>query len=384
MKKFNLHILKYFILIIIGIYSMVLPSNYLKTFHLFSYLSILILGFYFLFKNIRNKTLDIQAIINILISVLLCIIIKQFPNVYLTLLPIILGIYIFLIGLAKLLTLFIYKKLPESKVSLIISTILHLAFSLLFIIFPKKSIKGCTILMGLYLIISSIEKIYNYYSEHNYLQIIKLPSLLISTRPYRTFLKLKGKKFTNTNKLSDVEVLIHVRSTKRGMFGHADIVYRGYAYSYGNYDNSTYKILDAIGDGVLLKAKRNEYIDFCKKQGKTLFCFGLKLNEKEMMELDERFNKIMKNTYQWDKKNIIKETYVDKLAKSIDVDFYKFNDGYHQNYFFLNYNCVKYIEEVISPNILDFSSIKTPGILYNYLETERHKKNSSVVYRNIY
>lgn len=383
MKKINLQVLKYILLIIIGIYCLLLPTAYLQTFHIFSYLSVLILAFYFLFKNIQEKKIDIQAIINIIVSVVLFIIIKQFPNIYITLLPIILGIYIFLIGLVKLLTLFIYKKLPESRLNLIVSTVLHLTFSFLFIVFPTKSIKGITILIGLYLIILGIEKIYNYYSQNNYLNILKLPSILISTRPYRTFLKLKGKKFTNTKNLSDVEVLIHVRDSRRGMFGHADLIYRGYVYSYGNYDNSTYKIFDAIGEGVLFKANKEQYINFCKKHGKTLFCFGLKLNEKEMNELDNRFNKIMNNTYEWDKENIVKGSYAEKLNKNVDIRFYKFNEGYYQNYFFLNYNCVKYIEEVISPEILDFSSITTPGILYNYLENERHKKNSSVAYRNI-
>ena len=381
--KFNIELLKYLLLILLGIYSFFLPTSYLKTFHLISYVGILGLGIYFFIKNIKNHKLDLQSILSIIISIILFIVIKKFPNIYLNILPITIGLYILIIGIAKLMSLFIYKELPESKIFLIISTFLHLSFAFLFILFPKRSLESCTILAGLYLISNGIEKIYNHYSN-KYSYITKAPSILLSIKPYRTLLKLKGRKFTNTNDLSDIEVLIHVRRTRRGIFGHADLVYKGFVYSYGNYDNSTYKIFDAIGEGVLFKTERNKYIEFCKSYGKTLFCFGLKLNEIEARELDERFNKIMDNTHIWDKKNITNNTYGDQLNKNLDITFYKFNEGYYQNYFFLNYNCVKYIEEVISPQLFDFTTIKTPGILYSYLENERTKKDSKIKYKNIY
>lgn len=384
MKKHDFEILKYILLIIIGIYSLLMPNDYLNTFHVISYIGSLLFSIYFFIKSIKKNTFDIQAILSIIITILLFIVIKKYPNIYLAILPIALGLYILIIGIAKLFSLFIYKKLPESKIYHVFSTSLHLIFALLFILFPNRSLKGCTLLMGFYLIINGIEKIYNHYSEGKYSNIARAPSILLSIKPYRALLKLKSQKFTNCNNLSDVEVLIHVRHTKRGIFGHADLVYNGYVYSYGNYDNSTYKILDAIGDGVLFKTKRSKYIEFCKDYGKTLFCFGLKLNESEQKALDERFVNIMKNTYEWDKKNIIEGTYVDKLNHTLDITFFKFNEGYRQNYFFLNYNCVKFIEEVISPDIVDFRTIKTPGILYSYLENERTKKNSKILYKNIY
>lgn len=383
MKNKIIDIIKYLSLILIGGYLLILPTNFLETFHLIAYISVIIIGIYFFIKNIIRKKIDLYSILSIITSILLFIFIKKYPLIFLTVMPIIVGIYILIIGLAKLFTFFIYKNLPESRVYLLFSTIIHLTYSLLFIFFPKNSLKGCTILIGLYLITNGIEKIHNLINNTNS-YLTQMPSIYLTVKPYLNFLKIKNTNIKNDENISDVEVLFHVRHSKRGVFGHADLIYKGYIYSYGNYDQNTFKIFDAIGEGVLFKTERNKYIEFCKKNNKTLFCFGLNLTKKELEDLDIRFKNIINNTYEWDKTNLVDKSYGEYLSKNLNIQFYKFNNGYYKNYFFLNYNCVKFIEEVISPKKIDYTNIMTPGILYSYLEDELNKKNSKIKYKNIY
>ena len=92
----------------------------------------------------------------------------------------------------------------------------------------------------------------------------------------------------------------------------------------------------------------------------------------------------MNNTYIFEKEKIVKDSYIDKLNKNAEVNFYKFKSGHYKKYFFLNYNCTKFIEEVISPELLDFVSFKTPGTLYSNLEEAYQKENSKVVRKIIY
>ena len=92
----------------------------------------------------------------------------------------------------------------------------------------------------------------------------------------------------------------------------------------------------------------------------------------------------MNNTYIFEKNMVVKDSYIDKLSQNANTTFYKFKDGYYKNYFFLNYNCVKFIEEIISPNLLDFTSIETPGTLYTYLEEKYNQKDDKVIKKILY
>ena len=100
--------------------------------------------------------------------------------------------------------------------------------------------------------------------------------------------------------------------------------------------------------------------------------------------MEKRFKAIMENTYIFEKNKISKNSYIYNLNKNINANFYKFKNGYYKNYFFLNYNCVKFIEEIISPELLDFTSIKTPGTLYTHLEEAYVKQNSKIIRKIIY
>lgn len=382
-KNLN-YIIKISILIIIGIISMIISSQYINYFHTSMYLLIIIVIIYQIITSLRKNNFSYFNLIILIINILMLTTLIFFPNLYVKLLPTIVGIYIFLVGISKLLTVFLYDDIPKSRIYFLINALIHLVFSVTILIKPTLSLKSFTFVSGIYIIILGISYIPS--KNKNNIKIIETPVIFQSLKPYLDFIKINLDDFNNQdNKIEvDIEVLIHIRRNQRGVFGHADIIYNNKIYSYGNYDANTYVLGDAFGEGVLIEAEKQSYIKYCKSYGKTLFSFGIKLNKEQKKQVEEYFQELMNNTYIFDKKKIKKDSYIDKLNKNANVTFYKFKNGHYQKYSFLNYNCTKFIEEFIDKKLLDFNSISTPGTLYTKLEESYQEKNNNVIRKTIY
>lgn len=385
-KNINYVIIKICLLIIIGILAIITPTKYTNIFHIILYFSMFIYGIIQIIISLKRKNFSYFNLLFVIIDLLLSISIIIYPKIYIKLIPIVIGIYIFMIGIARLMTVFIYDDIPESKINILINSLIHFTFSIILFIKPTNNIKSFTFILGIYLILLGLSYIPKGSHHKNNIKIVQIPVIFQSLKPYNDFIKIDFDNYNNEDRNIDVdlEILIHVRRNKRGVFGHGDLVYNGKVYSYGNYDISTYKLNDAIGEGVLVECNKKDYINYCKSYGKRLFSFGIKLNKKEKEKIDNRLKNIMNNTYIFKKENIVKGSYIDKLNQNANVNFYKFKNGHYKNYFFLNYNCIKFIEEVISPDLLDFTSIKTPGTLYTYLEENYQKENSKIIRKIIY
>ena len=383
-KKSNLF--KIIILISLGLFAIITPSKYINVFHFITYIGILLLGIYEIIKFLRKEKINFNNIIYAIIAIILFLLLKDYKTIYMTLIPIIGGLYIFIIGLTRLISFFIYKDIPESKVLILLNSLIHIIFGLMLIMNPLATLRSYTVILGIYLVLLGISYLPKN-NQKNSFHIIPIPTLIQSLNPYSDYLKIMNKKMQlkeNDDEKCDVEILIHVRKHRRGIFGHADFVYQNNVYSYGNYDKNSFKLGDAIGEGLLIKAKKDEYIKYCKSYGKSLFSFGIKFNDDELSALDQRFKNIMNNTIVFPKEKIVKNTYIDELNQHIKVTFYKFKNGYYKNYFFLNYNCVKFIESIISPKLVDFTSIKTPGTLYSYLDNLYKSEDRHVVSKKLY
>lgn len=385
-KNIKYIIIKILLLIITGILAIITPKNDVNQFHLIVYYGMCLYGIIQIILFLRRNCFSYFNVFFILINVLMSLMILYIPNIYVKLFPIIIGIYILIIGLARLLTIFIYQKIPESKINILINSLIHFTFSFILIFNSNNNLKSLTTIIGIYLILLGISYIPKGSHHKNNIKIVQIPTIFQSLKPFNDFINIDFENYNNedNNIEVDVEILIHVRKNQRGMFGHADFVYNGFVYSYGNYDTNSFKLWDAIGDGLLIKADKEQYIKYCKSYGKSLFSFGIKLNNEEKKQLDERFQKLMNNTYVFEKKKVNKKSYLNRLNENVNATFYKFKDGYYKNYFFLNYNCVKFIEEVISLDVLDFTSIKTPGTLYTHLEEQYQEENSKIVRKIIY
>ncbi|MGC4388120.1 hypothetical protein ABXW34_19975, partial [Streptococcus suis] len=68
--------------------------------------------------------------------------------------------------------------------------------------------------------------------------------------------------------------------------------YKGQVYGFGSYDVLSEQLGGAIGDGVLFKAERQAYIDFCNQEGMTMLGYQLALSSEQEKAVETRLAEI--------------------------------------------------------------------------------------------
>ena len=395
--------------LIAGITIILLNNTYLTLFHLITSILLVNLGFITFILNLikNNKSKDTLISITTLIVGLFFFNNKER---FLSLFPFLFGIYMLINGIGKFLSYIIFKnKEKQNYYIVLIGSLIDFIFSYTMISKPKENIERLAIYLGIYLILFSITY-FNDFLKEQFPKVknkkrrfrITLPILFATFIPYRVLqylnkiidqldnTKLISNKKTSGNK--DLEILIHVREDNIGKWGHADLCYNNTIYSYGCYDEESKKLLKSLGDGTLFEIKGKEkYINYCNNNSnKTIFCYGITLNEEEKKEIEKKIKEIKKNTYKWNPNNLGKEkenTYAIELTNVAKAKFYKFKNTNYKTYFLLSTNCVKLVDDILGTtgtDILKINGVITPGVYYEYLDKEYKRKNSNVISKEIY
>lgn len=239
---------------------------------------------------------------------------------------------------------------------------------------------------------------------------IPLPLVIAALIPRRTLQKINDyllenseeniEKHYNVQKISaipDLEIFIHVTKDGFGAIGHVDLCYEDIVISYGNYDETSQRFFNMMGDGVLLKAGRESYIEFCKEEShKTLLGYGIILTKEQRFAVEERLSQLDKLTVPWIPSNepVSKDTdgkkdvmYAYKMTERLGARFFKFKESKFKTYFVLSTNCVLLADSIIGKAGTDILSAKgfiSPGTYQNYLDREFEKLHSIVISKSIY
>lgn len=396
----------------VGITLIALPTTSANIFHLVVSLLISLLGLIsFIFNIIKTK-----KIINISISISTFIIGLFFlsqPNTFLSLFPIIFGLYMLINGIIKLLIYIIYKKQKlKGYHPTLLASITDFIFSLIMLFNPSKNIKSLTIILGIYLILFGFTYFYDFlkdlfpkfFSNNRRRLRITLPLFISSLIPYSVYTKINNildKYITpvhinnkNTSGTVDLEIFIHVKNTAVGSIGHADLCFENKVYSYACYDEDSKKLFKTLGDGtfIIIKSK-NKYLKFCTSHSKkTIFSFGVSLTNKQKERIKKELEKIQEHSYRWYCKQELDnlneyDDYASILYRYTNAKYYKFTKGKWKKYFLFSSNCVKLVDKVLGAtgsDILKLNGIITPGAYYNYLNKEFKRQNSNVIRKDIY
>lgn len=362
----------------------------------------------------KNRSKGIKLIIRI-INVLLCIIAYIFNEYSIAIVPIIFSIYSLINSFANLFNFFLlkYNKL-RGEFRLLFLGLIYLTLGIIILFEPLIHLDIVLKILGIYSLSLGITFIFDYLEMNNYNKFIKirisLPSIIEAFIPL-SVLQGFNKMINNKEEVKyihkkndenpDLEIFIHVTENGYGRLGHLDICYNNEIISFGNYDISSYKLHEIIGNGILFTTKnKKKYIEFCiKDNNKTLFVFGLKLKEEEKVKIESNINKIKGQLKPWNppykeaklKNKVMKKNeyrdYASRLYKYTKANFYKFKMGKYKVFFVLGNNCVSLANKIISSALKDsfkFYGIITPGTYYDYLEREFMKKDSIVVSKKIY
>lgn len=293
--------------------------------------------------------------------------------------------------------------------------------SVIFVADPYEHISTVMIMIGVLLIIFSSTYLSDFFREiqpvrksrkqnRRHLRIT-LPVAFVSLIPHAVLRRLNRRAVPGDPALTespvkdssrppDVEVFIHVKPNGTGMFGHMDLFYRGQVVSYGCYDVSTHKLNGGFGEGTLFTVdSKQSYIDFCNRcAGKTIFCFGLRLTQEQMAQIDAQLDDIRKYLYPWkpplaavmergECDPLAFTDYASRLFRETGAKFYKFTGSSFKTYFVVTTNCVKLSDRLLGSSgtdILNLNGFVTPGTYYEYLNREYLLQNSTVISREVY
>ena len=363
-----------------------------------------------------------SAIINIIVAFVLNFI----PNsLFVPIFPIFFAIYTLFNGIVKLIVCVLYLRNSVKGAFLILfESIIFIVFGIIFLFYPIIHINEMLIIVGLYCILYSfsfyfdaIREILPNKSKNRIKRSfrVSLPLFMVGLIP-RIALTEANEYFNtvSSDEQSDepdyeektedyepeLEIFIHVTEAGFGAMGHDDLAYKGIVYSYGNYDDSSLRLFETVGDGVLFTTEKSKYIPFCiEKSQKTLFSFGLKLTDLEQENIEKYLHKVMEETYEWHtpfdaecikNKNANKDDFTDyssDLSKTMPAKFFKFKKGKFKTYFVLGTNCVLLADSVIGKSgtdVVKFNGIISPGGYFEFLDREFRRSGSQVITRRIY
>lgn len=402
------------ILIILGFILIFLNKQFYE-------FTILILVYLFLIIGIKNfltyffkKNKKQSDFNNSLFHLIFAFILSSLKELSLSIVPVIMGIYFLLNFILQLInTIILIRNKDKGSLYKFVLSFCYLIVSLILIFKPLNNIKELTITSGIYFVLLGLNYIYDYISDlipKRFKNKIKrrfrfsLPVIFEAIIPYRVLNYInryleeddlkKVKIVEKDNDLKpDMEIIVHVSPNGFNRLGHLDIWFDDEVISYGNYDSSSKKFFEVFGDGVIFTCNRDKYIPFViDRNKKTLFVFGLKLNENQKKRVRKYISNLKDNLVDWKcpyeiDKDKSHNDYASALYKKTKAKFYKFKKGNLKTYFILGNNCCYLADRIIGRSGLDLlkmNGLITPGTYYEYLNKEFSKKDSIVVSRNIY
>lgn len=299
----------------------------------------------------------------------------------------------------------------------LIACLLHLGFSIPFLIKACQNIEISNRLMSVYLILMGTTLFLDALAQitpNKFVNQIKNrikiapPALLTVLLPlellnnvnefFKPNLDDEPIRIRKSDLKANVEVLLHFSEGLKGTAGHVDLVIDGTVVCYGAYDKEDIKLGGIVGAGVFYEVyKKDEYLNYCRNfREQTIFGFELALSDEELAKVKEKLAEIKGRADVWKcKAQRAKERNEDcsqftqppcLLSKATETVFYKINSGKYKHYWILGENCVKFVDEILRSSGIKtiFSGIITPGTYYTFLDNEFLKGNSFIVGKNVY
>lgn len=366
-----------------------------------------------------RRTKILHFLITALMEGFLALLLLFYQSILMRAIPLGFGLWIFLIGFLRMIS-YIESKRDQvgGRLFILLTSVVSYLFGINLILSPESHYQTVISVIGVYCIVYAATVFGDFLSElwHKPLSDkikrrirIRLPvwwGTFVSRRTVESINRMlreqDPKAISLDSRKRDVtpnlEVFVHGGTSGSAQFGHVDVFYKGCVLSYGNYDKKSKRLFDSLGDGILfMTQKKNDYLKFCiEHNNKTIFGFGLYLNEHQLAAVEQAIVEIKKNLIPWmpdaqreenpdQQKNYT--DYASLLYRRTGASFYKFRSGSFKTYFLFGTNCVLLADQIIGSSgtdILSLNGIITPGTYYDYLNNEFLRENGIVISRTIY
>lgn len=375
-----------------------------------------LINFIINFRKFNNKSSQFGDIAIWITAILISIFV---PTMFYAILPRLIGCWLLLHAVVKVIVFFIRLKDHLSiQIHSVVFMIGDVVISLLLIISPSMYETFLSALLGMYFIIYGGNAMMDFFREilpndsgNRFDQQIRLSvppyiSMLIPPHLLQTLLDKDNEdkirdQFNGIKKniIPDMEVLIHLAPSGPAMFGHTDLIYRGFVISYGCYDPHNRHLVGTLGDGVVIIAPRDTYIRNClENENKVLVSFGISLNNEQKKRLNKRLVELFSTFIDFEsdeqKKHTHKpykgdcEDYISRVTRtSPNACFYKIKKGRLKTFFVVSSNCVRFMSSILSAiglNLIDLSGIVSPGAYYDFLNRVFKSNKGFVISRKLY
>lgn len=352
----------------------------------------------------ENKKMNISLSLEVILLIVALFFVHFYDRYFIALFPLFAGFYILLISLTRFVRTYIYfiDKL-NFRYFVLLDAIISLVFSLRLFLKPLENTRLFSLYIGVYFIFYGISFFLRGFNQMFLASdasfSMPVPVFIGALIPANTLEKIDEITSFETEDLdSDLEIFIYLREGGMGQFGHMDFSYKNKTYSYGAFDYHSHKLGGGYGDGVLIVADRDKFLEHGNVFKKaTVIKYGLKLNETQKELIESRIEELLSRTKRYysdselDERNgQLKDDYDSYLANvylNTKAKSYKFTHGPFKTYFVLSTNCVNVAAYVLQMKGLDIINIKgliTPGTYLHYLNNAYLSNNSIVVSRYVY
>lgn len=200
------------------------------------------------------------------------------------------------------------------------------------------------------------------------------------------------------DKIVRLKVIVHVGPTGFQKVGHICFAFDNIVYSYGNYDSDSFRLNQTIGDGTFFTVPLEKYIpNMITAENNSIFEYGIYTTPDQNEAIEKQIQKIKENGYRWysriekadgyDRFNEFEMDYPSRLHYRTGAKFYKVKRGKFHIYWALGDNCASFTDLVLGTlgaDVLSMRGIISPGTYLDWLQKEYLKKNSPIVFRQIY
>ncbi len=164
----------------------------------------------------------------------------------------------------------------------------------------------------------------------------------------------------------DAEIIFNYGKHGKGVAGHCELCVAGKTFTYGNYDPASRAIFKTLGNGIIFRADKEQYIDFLLRQDRTVVVYGLRLSAEQKTGLQEALSRLEQSLADWqaEAQRTPSEEYIRKVTDQLDARVYRITNGRFRSYFLPTINCVtltgSLLKGTAAGNVL-IPGLYTPG-----------------------
>ncbi len=218
---------------------------------------------------------------------------------------------------------------------------------------------------------------------------LALPDLLGLLVPLRTAELLPEEPFVpgEQDRQGELEVIFHVSARGIALAGHCELCLDGKSLTYGAYDPKTARFLKTMGDGILFRAPRDEYLAWCiTHEKKKIISYTLCLPPEQEALVRSRLARLLDDAEPWEPK-LSPEDFASQVQALGDVEFYRIRRGFYRTYFIPTINCVSLTDHLLKKTDIgraNIPGINTPGAYLDLLERKFLAGEGLVTGRRVY